>query len=284
MQRTWKCEEWTQREEWAFTKCIWLKRPWKKVWLLPSRSRIALLLPNDALHIEVESYFCQKCSVVYFVAILCLVAILPSLIGYFGYFGYFFVFEDILYFVAILYLMAILATLATFVFEAVLYFVAILATFSLNATVCNAMHRVVRTTWKLQFFRWIARVPKWSNSDTTMRILTTPFTDYKKIEFCLKPLLLVFECDGCFNCSTSIVMNDLSRRADWSIVEAAKSNYLTETFSSWHDLCFPSTTTLPQLNLMKATANYLNIRFDHKLLTPLTTNFKFFCLLQDFGP
>ena len=180
--------------------------------------------------------------------------------GYFGYFGYF------------------------FVFEAVLYFVAILATFLLNATVCNAMHRVVRTTWKLQFFRWIARVPKWSNSDTTMRILTTPFTDYKKIELRLKPLLLVFECDGCFNCSTSIVMNDLSRRADWSIVEAAKSNYLTETFSSWHDLCFPSTTTLPQLNLMKATANYLNIRFDHKLLTPLTTNFKFFCLLQDFGP
>ena len=260
MQRTWKCEEWTQREERAFTKCIWLKRPWKKVWLLPSRSRIALLLPNDALHIEVESYFSQKCSVVYFVAILCLVAILPSLIGYFGYFGYF------------------------FVFEAVLYFVAILATFLLNATVCNAMHRVVRTTWKLQFFRWIARVPKWSNSDTTMRILTTPFTDYKKIELRLKPLLLVFECDGCFNCSTSIVMNDLSRRADWSIVEAAKSNYLTETFSSWHDLCFPSTTTLPQLNLMKATANYLNIRFDHKLLTPLTTNFKFFCLLQDFGP
>ena len=102
-------------------------------------------------------------------------------------------------------------------------------------------------------------------------------------EFCLKPLLLVFECDGCFNCSTSIVMNDLSRRADWSIVEAAKSNYLTETFSSWHDLCFPSTTTLPQLNLMKATANYLNIRFDHKLLTPLTTSFKFFCLFQDFG-
>ena len=103
--------------------------------------------------------------------------------------------------------------------------------------------------------------------------LTTPFRKEKRATtFFFLKLLLVFECDGCFNCSTSIVMNDLSRVADWSIVaEAEKREAIT-----WPKLLAVDTIYVfrPLQNLMKATANYLkHIRFDRELQTTIFYSF-----------